>query len=153
MNILITGSNGFVGKNLVAALKIIQDGKDRTHPALKIDNLFLYDLDSSEEQLNKYCEVADFVFNLAGVNRPKDPKEFEKGNFGFSQTLLQTLKKHKNKSPVMLASSVQASLVGRYAEGEYGKSKKAGEDLFFEYEKETHSKVLVYKQGNIILEK
>lgn len=148
MKILVTGAKGFVGKNLCCALKNIKDGKDRTRPALHIDAVYEYDLDGTAEELDKYCEEADFVFNLAGVNRPKDPAEFREGNFGFSSTLLNTLKKHKNKCPVMLSSSIQATLIGRY-DGEYGRSKKAGEELFFAYAKETGAKVLVYRFPNL----
>lgn len=149
MNILITGANGFVGKNLVAALKNIRDGKDRTRPNVRTDELYLYDTDTPEEQLENFCGKADFVYHLAGVNRPDDVKEFYKGNFGFSSVLLETLKKFDNKCPVMLASSVQASLVGRYADSDYGKSKKEGEELFFNYAKETGSKVFVYRFPNL----
>lgn len=149
MKILITGANGFVGKNLTAALMNIKDGKDRTHPNIQIDELYLYDIDTPKEALNKFCQNADFVYHLAGVNRPKDEKEFREGNFGFSSILLETLKKFNNKCPVMLASSVQASLSGRFAESEYGKSKKEGEELFFEYEKETDAKVYVYRFPNL----
>ena len=149
MNVLITGSSGFVGKNLTEALKNIRDGKDRTRPNLKIDDIFQYDIDCTEEQLNNFCRQADFVFHLAGVNRPKDPKQYEEGNFGFSSVLLQTLKKNGNKCPVMLASSIQASLVGRFADSDYGKSKRAGEELFFEYANKTGAKVLVYRFPNL----
>ena len=149
MNVLITGAKGFVGKNLVCALKNIKDGKDRTYPELKIDGIFEYDIDSSVEELDTFCREAHFVFNLAGVNRPKSQEEFMQGNFGFASTLLDTLKKHKNNCPVMLSSSIQATLIGRYAEGEYGKSKKAGEELFFDYSKQTGAKVLVYRFPNL----
>ena len=149
MNILITGAAGFVGRNLAAALACIRDGKDRTHPGLSIGQLYLYDVDSPEEVLEEGCRKADFVFNLAGVNRPKDPEEFMQGNFGFASKLLDTLKKHGNTCPVMLSSSIQATLVGRYAGGEYGKSKKAGEELFFSYGTETGAKVLVYRFPNL----
>ena len=149
MNILITGAKGFAGKNLTEALKSIRDGKDRTRPELKIDELFLYDIDSSPEELDRYCSEADFVFNLAGVNRPKNNEEFMQGNFGFAETLLNTLKKHDNKCPVMLSSSLQASLAGRFGKSEYGMSKKAGEDLFFDYAAETGAKVLVYRFPNL----
>ena len=148
MNILITGANGFVGKNLTAALQNVKDGKDRTHPGLEICELYLYDIDSSAELLDEACEKADFVFNLAGVNRPQNPEEFMQGNFGFASTLLDALKKHNNKCPVVLSSSIQATLIGRY-DSDYGRSKKAGEDLFFEYEKETDAKVLVYRFPNL----
>lgn len=149
MDILITGAAGFVGKNLTAALACIRDGKDRTHPGLEIGGLYLYDLDSPESVLEEGCRKADFVFHLAGVNRPKDPEEFMRGNFGFASTLLDTLKKYHNTCPVMLSSSIQATLVGRYAGGEYGKSKKAGEELFFEYGRQTGAKVLVYRFPNL----
>ena len=148
MNILITGANGFVGKNLTAALQNVKDGKDRTHPDLEIGELYLYDIDSSAELLDEACKKADFVFNLAGVNRPQNPEEFMQGNFGFASTLLDTLKKHNNKCPIVLSSSIQATLIGRY-DSDYGRSKKAGEDLFFEYEKETGAKVLVYRFPNL----
>lgn len=148
MNILITGANGFVGKNLAEALKNIKDGKDKTRPLLKIEELYLYDIDSEKAELETACKNADFVFNLAGVNRPKDNSEFLKGNFGFAEKLLNTLKKHNNKCPVMLASSVQATLIGRY-DGDYGRSKKAGEELFFNYSAETGAKVLVYRFPNL----
>ena len=149
MDILITGAAGFVGKNLTAALEAVRDGKDRTHPGLNIGHLFLYDIDSPAEVLEEGCRKADFVFNLAGVNRPKTPEEFMQGNFGFASTLLNTLKKYNNTCPVMLSSSIQATLVGRYANGEYGKSKKAGEELFFSYAAETGAKVLVYRFPNL----
>ena len=149
MDILITGAAGFVGKNLTAALESIRDGKDRTHPGLTVDRLFLYDIDSPAELLEEGCRKADFVFNLAGVNRPKNQEEFMQGNFGFASTLLETLKKYNNTCPVMLSSSIQATLVGRYANGEYGKSKKAGEELFFSYAAETGAKVLVYRFPNL----
>lgn len=148
MNILITGAKGFVGKNLVEALKNIRDGKDRTRPDLKIKEVYLYDIDSTKEELETACEKADFVFNLAGVNRPKDNSEFIKGNFGFASVLLDTLKKYNNKCPVMLSSSVQATLIGRY-DSDYGRSKKAGEELFFNYAAETGAKVLVYRFPNL----
>ena len=150
MNILITGSAGFVGRNLVENFKNIRDGKNRTRPNIKIDNIYEYDLGSTMEQLDAYCKDADFVFNLAGVNRPKDPEEFLKGNFGFASTLLDTLKKHDNKAPVMLSSSLQATLAGRFGKSEYGLSKKAGEDLFFKYAEETGAKVLVYRFPNLV---
>ena len=150
MNILITGAKGFVGRNLVENLKNIRDGKNRTRPNIKIDNIYEYDIDSTPEQLDAYCTDADFVFNLAGINRPKDPKEYREGNFGFASTLLETLKKHKNTCPIMLSSSIQATLQGRFGTSEYGLSKKAGEDLFFEYAKETGAKVLVYRFPNLV---
>ena len=149
MNILITGAAGFVGKNLTAALRCLQDGRDKTRPGLQIGQLYLYDIDSPAELLEEACRSADFVFNLAGVNRPQNQEEFMQGNFGFASTLLDTLKKYKNTCPVMLSSSIQATLVGRYAEGEYGKSKKAGEELFFDYAAETGAKVLVYRFPNL----
>ena len=148
MNILITGAAGFVGKNLTAALKAIKDGKDRTHPGLEIGELYLYDIDSNKGLLEKACEKADFVFNLAGVNRPQNPEEFMQGNFGFASVLLDTLKKYNNTCPVVLSSSIQATCIGRY-DSDYGRSKKAGEDLFFEYSKETGAKVLVYRFPNL----
>lgn len=148
MKILITGAKGFVGKNLVASLYNIKNGKDRTRN-LKIDEIFEFDIDSDINLLEKYCQEADFVFNLAGVNRPKDQSEFMKGNFGFASTLLETLKKYKNNCPVMLSSSIQATLIGRYGESDYGKSKLAGEELFFKYSEETNSKVLIYRFPNL----
>ena len=148
MKILITGAAGFVGKNLTAALKNIKDGKDKTHPKINIEEIYLYDVDSTLEQLDEYCKNADFVFNMAGVNRPQDAAEFMQGNFGFASTLLDTLKKHNNNCPVVLSSSIQATLIGRY-DSEYGRSKKAGEDLFFNYGKETGAKVLVYRFPNL----
>ena len=149
MNILITGAAGFVGKNLAAALHCLQNGTDRTRPNLSVDRLYLYDKDSPAEILEEGCQNADFVFNLAGVNRPQDSREFMEGNFGFASTLLDTLKKYHNTCPVMLSSSIQATLIGRYADGDYGKSKKAGEDLFFRYAQETGARVLVYRFPNL----
>ena len=159
MKILVTGAKGFVGKNLCAQLNNIKTGKAKCYgiaPAGQgsegvpsIDEVFEYDLDSTPEQLDRWCAEADFVFNLAGVNRPKDNDEFMKGNFGFASTLLDTLKKHGNTCPVMLSSSVQASLTGRFGNSEYGRSKKAGEDLFLEYGRETGAKVLVYRFPNL----
>jgi nucleoside-diphosphate-sugar epimerases len=149
MNILITGAAGFVGKNLTAALHCLQNGTDRTRPNLSVDRLYLYDKDSPAELLEEGCQNADFVFNLAGVNRPQDSREFMEGNFGFASTLLDTLKKYHNTCPVMLSSSIQATLIGRYADGDYGKSKKAGEELFFRYAQETGAKVLVYRFPNL----
>lgn len=148
MNILITGANGFVGKNLSAALKNIRAGKDKTHPAIAVDELYLYDIDSSPELLEEACEKADFVFNIAGVNRPENPEDFLKGNFGFAETLLNTLKKHNNTCPVMISSSIQATCIGRY-DSDYGRSKKAGEELLFSYGEETGAKVLVYRFPNL----
>lgn len=148
MNILVTGAKGFVGKNLCAALKSIRDKKDRTRE-LTIGEIFEYDIDTPIELLDKYCAEADFVFNLAGVNRPNDPAEFMAGNFGFASSLLDTLKKHNNTCPVMLASSIQATLIGRYAQSDYGRSKLAGEELFFAYAKETGADVLVYRFPNL----
>lgn len=149
MYVLVTGAKGFVGKNLVAALKNIKDGKDRTHPKLTVDEIFEFDIDTPKEALDEACQKADFVFNLAGVNRPKETSEFMEGNFGFASELLETLKKHNNACPVMLSSSTQASLVGRFAGSAYGESKKAGEELFFKYAEETGAKVLVYRFPNV----
>jgi len=149
MKILVTGAKGFVGKNLCWALKNIKDGKDRRFPELAIEEVYEYDIDSTPEQLDQWCAEADFVFNLAGVNRPQNQEEFMQGNFGFASTLLDTLKKHKNTCPVMLSSSQQASLTGRFGNSEYGRSKKAGEDLFLEYGKETGAEVHVYRFPNL----
>ena len=149
MNILITGAAGFVGKNLAAAMHCLQNGTDRTRPNLSVDRLYLYDKDSPVEILEEGCRNADFVFNLAGVNRPQNSEEFMAGNFGFASTLLDTLKKYHNTCPVMLSSSIQATLIGRYADGDYGKSKKAGEELFFRYAQETGAPVLVYRFPNL----
>lgn len=149
MKILVTGAAGFVGKNLTASLKNIQTGRDRTRQALVIEEIYEYDIHTDPSLLDEYCEKADFVFHLAGVNRPKDPEEFMKGNFGFSTTLLDTLRKYGNACPVMLSSSIQATLLGRYAGSEYGKSKLAGEELFFRYGEETGAKVLVYRFPNL----
>ncbi|MBQ3596276.1 MAG: NAD-dependent epimerase/dehydratase family protein [Clostridia bacterium] len=149
MKILVTGAKGFVGKNLCQSLQNIKDGKDKTHPALSIEEIYAYDIDGTKEQLENYCKNADFVFNLAGVNRPQTQEEFMQGNFGFASLLLDTLKKYNNTCPVMLSSSIQATLIGRYAQGEYGKSKKAGEDLFFEYGNQTGAKVCVYRFPNL----
>ena len=150
MNILVTGAGGMVGTALVNNLKNIRDGKNRTRPGLKIDEIFEYTRQSTSEDLDRFCEKADFVFNLAGVNRPTDPADFMKGNFGFASQLLDTLKKHRSKAPVMLSSSIQATLQGRFADSEYGKSKQAGEDLFFRYGEETGVKVAVYRFVNIM---
>lgn len=147
MNILVTGAKGFVGKNLCAALKNIRDGKDRTRN-IKIEEIFEYDIDTEKSLLDGFCENSDFVFNLAGVNRPKETAEFMQGNFGFASELLEALKKHNNKCPVMLSSSIQATLIGRY-DSDYGRSKKAGEELFFKYSEETGAKVLVYRFPNL----
>lgn len=149
MKILVTGAKGFVGKNLCWALKNIQAGKDKTHPGLTIEAVYEYDLDSTPEELYLWCKEADFVFNLAGVNRPQNQEEFMQGNFGFASTLLDTLKKHKNTCPVMLSSSQQASLTGRFGNSEYGRSKKAGEDMFLRYQEETGAKVLIYRFPNL----
>ena len=149
MKILVTGAKGFVGRNLVAQLHNISEGKARWYKVDSALEVFEYDIDSTPEELERYCREADFVFNLAGVNRPKDQSEFMKGNFGFASTLLDTLKKHHNTCPVMLSSSIQATLIGRYGESDYGKSKLAGEELFFEYGKETGAKVLVYRFPNL----
>ena len=149
MKVLVTGAKGFVGKNLCCQLNNIKEGKARCYGDLQVDEVFEYDIDSTPEQLDSWCGECDFVFNLAGVNRPKDNDEFMKGNFGFASTLLDTLKKHHNTCPVMLSSSQQASLTGRFGNSEYGRSKKAGEDLFLEYGKETGAKVLVYRFPNL----
>ena len=149
MNILVTGAKGFVGKNLCAALANIRDNKDRTRPALTIGEIFPYDIDTPPELLSEYCAKADFVFNLAGVNRPKEQSEFMQGNFGFASTLLETLKRHGNTCPVMLSSSIQATLIGRYGNSDYGRSKLAGEKLFFDYAADTGTKVLVYRFPNL----
>lgn len=148
MNILVTGAKGFVGKNLCAALKNIRDGKDRTRPELTIGEVLEYDLDTDPALLDGYCAKADFVFNLAGVNRPQNPEEFMQGNFGFASTLLDSLKKHNNTCPVMISSSIQATCIGRY-DSDYGRSKKAGEELVFAYGEETGAKVLVYRFPNL----
>lgn len=149
MKILVTGAKGFVGKNLCCQLNNIKEGKARCYGDLQVDEVFEYDIDSTPEQMDSWCGECDFVFNLAGVNRPKDNDEFMKGNYGFASTLLDTLKKHHNTCPVMLSSSQQASLTGRFGNSEYGRSKKAGEDLFLEYGKETGAKVLVYRFPNL----
>lgn len=150
MNILVTGAKGMVGQALTANLKNIRDGKNRTRPDIKIEEIFEYDIDSTEAELEEYCQKADFVFNLAGINRPKDNSEFMQGNFGFGSKLLETLKKYNNKATVMLSSSIQATLIGRYGESDYGKSKLAGEELLFDYAKETGAKVAVYRFPNLM---
>lgn len=150
MNILVTGSKGMVGTAFVNNLKNIRDGKNKTRPAIQIDEIYEYDMDSTHEQLEEYCSKCDFVFNLAGVNRPKNPEEFMQGNFGFASTLLDILKKYNNKATIMLSSSIQATLSGRFGDSEYGRSKKAGEELFFEYSKETGAKVAVYRFPNLM---
>lgn len=149
MNILVTGAKGMVGTALVNNLKNVRDGKNKTRPNLKIEEIYCYDLDSTKEDLEQYCQKADFVFNLAGVNRPQNPEEFIQGNFGFASTLLDTLQKYENKAPIMLSSSIQATCIGRY-DGEYGRSKKAGEELFFAYAKKTGAKVAVYRFPNLM---
>lgn len=149
MKILVTGAKGFVGRNLVAQLKNIRDGKARWYPVGQDITVYEYDIDSTPQELEAYCSDADFVFNLAGVNRPENPEEFMQGNFGFASQLLDTLERHGNRCPVMLSSSIQATLTGRYADGEYGKSKKAGEELFFEYGERTGARVLVYRFPNL----
>ena len=149
MKILVTGAKGFVGKNLCWALKNIKDGKDRRFPELSIEAIYEYDLGNTQEELDAWCMECDFVFNLAGVNRPQNQEEFMQGNFGFASTLLDTLKKHHNTCPVMLSSSQQASLAGRFGNSEYGRSKKAGEELFLDYSKENGAKVLIYRFPNL----
>ena len=149
MKILVTGAKGFVGRNLCSQLKNVKEGKARWYGDLQIDEVYEYDIDSTPEELDEWCRECDFVFNLAGVNRPQDPKEFMEGNFGFATVLLDTLKKYKNNCPVMISSSIQATLAGRFGTSEYGKSKKAGEELMFEYDKETGAKVLVYRFPNL----
>ncbi len=148
MKILVTGAKGFVGRNLCAQLRNIQDGKAKFYGDVTVSEVFEYDLDSTPEDLDRYCREADFVFNLAGVNRPQNPEEFMQGNFGFASTLLDTLKKHGNNCPLMISSSIQATCIGRY-DGDYGRSKKAGEELVFDYGKETGAKVLVYRFPNL----
>ena len=150
MKILVTGAAGFVGRNLVENLKNFRNGKNRTRPALRIDEIYEYTRESTPEELDWYCADCDFVFNLAGVNRPKDPAEFQEGNFGFASRLLEALKKHENRCPVMLSSSLQATLAGRFGKSEYGLSKKAGEELFFDYAMETGAPVLVYRFPNLV---
>lgn len=149
MKILVTGAKGFVGKNLVAQLKNIKDGKARCYGNITISTIYEYDIDSAAEELDTYCRECDFVFNLAGVNRPQNQEEFMQGNFGFASTLLDTLKKYNNNCPVMISSSIQATLAGRFGTSEYGKSKKAGEELMFQYSQETGAKVLVYRFPNL----
>ena len=149
MKILVTGAKGFVGRNLCAQLNNIKEGKARWYGDLQIETVYAYDIDSTPEELDRWCQDCDFVFNLAGVNRPQDPKEFMEGNFGFATTLLNTLKAHKNNCPVMISSSIQATLAGRFGTSEYGKSKKAGEELMFQYGKETGAQVLVYRFPNL----
>ena len=149
MKILVTGAKGFVGRNLCAQLNNIKEGKARWYGDLQIEAVYAYDIDSTPEELDRWCQDCDFVFNLAGVNRPQDPKEFMEGNFGFATTLLNTLKAHKNNCPVMISSSIQATLAGRFGTSEYGKSKKVGEELMFEYGKETGAQVLVYRFPNL----
>lgn len=150
MNILVTGAKGFAGRNLVENLKNIRDGKNRTRPNIIIEEIYEYDIDSTPEELELYCSKADFVFNLAGVNRPTDPADFQKGNRDFAEMLLETLKKYNNKAPVMVSSSIQATLAGRFGTSEYGLSKKAGEELFFAYGEETGSRVMVYRFPNLV---
>ena len=150
MKILVTGAKGMVGQALCANLKNIRDGKNRTCPDITIEEIFEYDIDSTEAELEEYCSKADFVFNLAGINRPKSNEEFMQGNFGFGSKLLDTLKKYNNKATVMLSSSIQATLIGRYGESDYGKSKLAGEELLFDYAKETGAKVAVYRFPNLM---
>lgn len=150
MKILVTGARGMVGTALVDNLKNLRDGKDRTRPALHIEEIFEYDIGSLPEELDDYCSRADFVFHLAGVNRPEDPRDFMKGNFGFSSELLNCLKKHGNRAAVMLSSSIQATLAGRFGNSEYGRSKRAGEDLFFDYAAQTGARVAVYRFPNLM---
>lgn len=150
MNILVTGSKGMVGTALVNNLKNIKDNKNRTRPNIHIDEIYEYDIDSNIKELDKYCQKCDFVFNLAGVNRPKDNEEFMKGNFGFASILLEKLKKYNNKATIMLSSSIQATLIGRYGLSDYGKSKLAGEKLFFDYSQETGARVAVYRFPNLM---
>ena len=150
MNVLVTGAAGFVGKNLVENLKNIRDGKNRTRPAIQIDAIYEYGRNNTQEDLDRFCADCDFVFHLAGVNRPKDPAEFREGNFGLASTLLETLKRHGNTCPVMLSSSLQATLAGRFGKSEYGLSKKAGEELFFDYAAETGATVYVYRFPNLV---
>ncbi len=150
MNILITGAKGFAGKNIVENLKCYRDGRNKTRPSLKIGEIFEYDIDNTPEELDLFCQKADWVCHLAGVNRPKDPEEFKRGNFGFTSTLLNALKKNHNKAPIMISSSLQATLAGRFGESEYGKSKLAGEELMFSYARETGAPVYVYRFPNLV---
>ena len=150
MNILVTGAKGMVGTALVNNLKNIRDGKNKTRPTIQIEEIYEYDIDSKPEELDAYCEKADFVFNLAGVNRPENQEDFMKGNFGFASLLLDTLKKYNNKATIMLSSSIQATLAGRFGNSEYGRSKQAGEELFFSYAKESGAKVAVYRFPNLM---
>ena len=150
MNILVTGAKGMVGTALVANLKNIKENKNCTRPNIQINEIYQYDIDSTLEELDIYCQSADFVFNLVGVNRPENPEDYMKGNFGFGSTLLNTLRKYENKAPIMLSSSIQATLAGRFGDSEYGRSKKAGEELFFDYSKETGAKVAVYRFPNLM---
>lgn len=150
MNILVTGAKGFAGRNLVENLKNIRDGKNKTRPNITIKEIYEYDIDSTPEELDEFCSKADFVFNLAGVNRPTDPADFKKGNRDFAETLLETLKKHNSKAPVMVSSSIQATLSGRFGTSEYGLSKRAGEELFFQYGEETGNRVMVYRFPNLV---
>ncbi len=150
MNILVTGAKGFAGRNLVENLKNIRDGKNKTRPNITIEEIYEYDIDSTPTELDEYCAKADFVFNLAGVNRPTDPADFKKGNRDFAELLLSTLKKHNSKAPVMVSSSIQATLAGRFGTSEYGLSKKAGEELFFAYGEETGNRVMVYRFPNLV---
>ena len=149
MKILVTGAKGFVGQNLCAQLKNIRDGKAKCYGEVSVEEIFEYDIDSTADELDTYCREADFVFNLAGVNRPQNTEEFMEGNFGFASTLLETLEKHGNKAPVMLSSSIQATLAGRFGDSEYGRSKRAGEELFFNYSARTSARVLVYRFPNL----
>ena len=149
MKILVTGAKGFVGRNLCAQLNNIKSGKAKCYGEISVSEVYEYDIDSTSEELDIYCRDCDFVFNLAGVNRPQDQEDFMKGNFGFASVLLDTLKRYGNKCPVMISSSIQATLAGRFGTSEYGKSKKAGEELMFEYEKETGAPVLVYRFPNL----
>lgn len=150
MKILVTGAKGMVGTALVNNLKTIQDGRNKTRPNIHIEEIYEYDIDNTLEELDQYCKECDFVFNLAGVNRPENTEDFMNGNFGFASTLLDTLKKYDNKSTIMLSSSIQATLAGRFGTSEYGKSKKAGEELFFDYSRETGAKVAVYRFPNLM---